>query len=216
MAQLFGFDFSAVFDAIKTWLGPVGKLFDQVKLGVEHTIALRKRTDTLVASILAEAEGWKNFKQDIRIKQRVVQIERAISKTRALIEGIPASWKAIQDLWKETAGKFKEISGSGAAEEAEAIAADVESTGVKGLAKLFPRLGRASERLLGVVFIIVDAIEQASNIIDDLQTIVDELKRLRLEFEKLDTVFLPQSNKRRRVRLADGSTIRIRVGSLHS
>jgi hypothetical protein len=59
-------------------------------------------------------------------------------------------------------------------------------------------------------------LEQIADVIDDLQTVVDELKRIRLEIEKLDTIFLQQGNKRKTLQLLNGKSIRIRVGRLHS
>ena len=94
---------------------------------------------------------------------------------------------------------------------------DVESSGgISALLRKFPALAKGLEKLLGVLGLIVQALDAIATTIDDLQQIVDELKALRLEFEKLDTIFLSQSNKRKTLRLADGSSIRVRVGKLHS
>jgi len=214
---LFGLDFGSLFNAIKGFLGPVGKLIDKVGEGIKHVTTIIERATTLRDSVLDEIAGWKNFKQDIRIKQRVIEIEKAIEKTRDLIQGIPDSWNAILDIIKTAKAKFAETGGSSgeAVEEAAAAVEDAERGGVASLLKQFPKLAKGFEKFLGIVSLIVDGLEQISNVIDDLQTIVDELKRLRLEFEKLDTIFLSQSNKRRTVRLQDGSTIRQRIGALH-
>jgi regulator of replication initiation timing len=212
--SLFGFqlDFSAIFETIKRFLGPFGKLLDQIKQLYDHVVGILDAAEKLKDSIIGEVVGWKNFKQDIRLKQRVVNLESAVQKTRDLIEGIPAAWRSIQDLVKQ----FRtQIEGGNPVEDAEAAVEDVESSGFKALLEKFPQLAKILEKALGVGAILLQAAEAIANGIDDVQTIVDELKRLRLEIERLDTVFLQQANKRKRLKLADGSTIRIRLGKLH-
>ena len=210
------FSFGGIFSAVQNFLGPLGKLFDKVREGATHIANIRGSIEKLRQSILDEIAGWKNFKQDIRFKQRVVNLERAITKTRDLIEGIPAAWNSIKDIITQIREKFAESTGtSDAAAEAEAASAEIEEGGLKTLLTRFPRLARALERIVVVVGLIVDALQFVSNIVDDLQTIVDEIKRIRLEIEKLDTIFLSQSNKRKILKLADGSSIQIRLGKLH-
>ncbi len=214
MASLFGFDLSGILNSIKAFLGPFGKLIDQLKVTFDHLVNIVSNGNKLIDSVLAEIEGWKNFKQDIRFSQRVIQIERAIQKTRDLIEGIPAAWRSIVDIGKQ----FKEqLSGeANPAEEAESLVEDVETSGgISALLKKFPALGKALEKILGVLALVVQSLEAISNTIGDLQQIVDELKALRLEIERLDTIFLQQGNKRKVLRLSDGKIIRIRVGKLH-
>jgi SMC interacting uncharacterized protein involved in chromosome segregation len=206
-------DFTRLFQLIRGFLGPFGKLFDSLKKSFDHVINVMAAADKLAASIREEIDGWKNFKQDIRLKQRVIQLESAIQKTRDLIEGIPESWHKILDLIKQIKGQ---VGGAESpVEDAEAIAEDLESGGVKKLLQTFPKLARALEKILGVLAIVIQALEAITEAIDDVQTIVDELKRIRLEIEKLDTIFLSQSNPRKTVRLADGSTMKIRLGNLH-
>lgn len=217
MASLFGFNFSGIFDAIKTFLGPFGQLIDKIKDGATHLLNIRSSIEKLRTSILEEIAGFKNFKQDIRVKQRVVNLETAIAKTRDVIQGIPEAWNSIKDIITQIREKFSESTGTtDAAAEAEAVATDIEEGGAKALLTKFPKLAKALEKVVVVVGLIVDALKFVSDIVDDLQTIVDEVKRLRLEIEKLDSIFLPQSNKRKTLKLADGGSIRVRVGKLHS
>jgi hypothetical protein len=211
--SLFGFDLSGIVDRIRTFLGPFGKLLDSLKKSYDKLINIFDAGEKLTDSIIGEIDAWKNFKSDIRFSQRVIQIERAIQKTKDLIEGIPASWQAIVDIVKQIKAQ---ISGeSNPIEEAEAATEDIESAGVRSLLTKFPALAKALERVLGVLAIVLQALEAIATSIDDLQTIVDELKAIRLEIEKLDTIFLSQSNKRKTLRLSNGKTIRIRVGKLH-
>jgi len=211
---LFGLDFSGIFNAVKGFLGPLGKLIDKVKESYDKLTGVLQSAETLKDSIVEEINGWKSFKQDIRLAQRVIQIERAIQKTRDLIEGIPAAWRSIVEIVKTFRAQ---IGGeSNPVEDTEAIVEDVESSGgISALLRKFPALAKGLEKLLGVLGLIVQALDAIATTISDLQQIVDELKALRLEFEKLDTIFLSQSNKRKTLRLEDGSRIRVRIGKLH-
>lgn len=209
---LFNFDFASIFSAVKTFLGPIGKLLDYLQQSFDHLKTIFERAQTLVQSIIDEIKAWRAFKQDIRFKQRVVQIESAVQKTRDLIAGIPAAWKAIVDVVQQ----FKKQISDTPVEDTAAVVEDVEAGGLKALLKQFPRLAKGLERALAIFALIVQALEAISNSIDDIQTVVDEITRLREEIERLDTIFLSQSNKRKTLKLADGGTIRIRVGKLHS
>jgi hypothetical protein len=204
--------FAPLLNKLKIFLGPLGKLWDKIVGAWNHITHIVQATEKLVDTIKDEISAWKNFRQDIRFKSRVVQLESAFTKTRDLIEGIPESWRAILDLIKQ----FRESIATEQAPQPEEFAADIEEGGSKTITEIFPKLGKLAEKALGFVSIIVTALEQIANAIDDLQTIVDELKRIRLEIEKLDTIFLQQGNKRQTLKLADGKTIRIRVGRLHS
>jgi methyl-accepting chemotaxis protein len=211
---LFSIDFGQLFNLIRRFLGPFGKLIDKVKETYDHLVNILNDAQELADSVVVEITAWKTFKQDIRIRQRVVQLERAIEKTRALIEGIPEAWRSILDVVKRVRANIG--GGADAATEAEAVVEDVEEGGVSGLLKRFPSLAKGLEKLLGVLALIIQALESISGVIQDIQQIVDEIKAIRLEIERLDTIFLPQNNKRKTVRLSDGSTMKIRVGSLHS
>jgi hypothetical protein len=145
-----------------------------------------------------EIAGFKNFKQDLRFKSRVVNLEQAIQKTRDLILGIPASWRAVLDLFSQIKSAIqKDV----VAEEGAAILA-VETAGL-------------SEVVVGIT-VIYQVASFVESVISDFQTIVDEIGRLRREIEKLDTIFLSQSNKRKTLKLADGGSIKVRVGKLHA
>ena len=151
----------------------------------------------LFQSVKDEIAAFKNFKQDLRFKSRVVNLESAIQKTRDLILGIPASWRAVLDLISQIKSTIqKDI----VAEEGAAILA-VETAGL-------------SEVVVGLT-IIYQVASTVEHVIADFQTIVDEITRFRKEIEKLDTIFLSQSNKRKRLKLENGKTIRVRIGELH-
>ena len=210
------FDFlSPLLDRIKAALGPLGKLWDKVVEAYNHVTNIITTGNHLVDSIVSEVNAWKNFRENIRFKQRVINLEKAIEKTTELIQGIPASWHAIQDLVKSIRSKISAVD-TPSAGEVEELETEFESGGISNLLKRFPALAKFFEKALGFVSLIVDSLESIANAIDDLQTIVDEAKRIRLEIEQLDSIFLQQNNKRKNLKLASGKTIRIRVGSLHA
>lgn len=210
---LFSVDFSGLFNLVRRFLGPFGKVLDKVKEAYDHLVNILNDAQHLADSVVGEITAWKTFKEDVRIRQRVVQLERAIEKTRSLVLGIPEAWKSILDIIKQVRSNIG--GGADAATEAEAAVEEVEAGGVKGILERFPALAKGMERLLGVLAILIQALESISNVIRDAQQIVDEIKAIRLEIERLDTIFLQQSNKRKTVRLADGTTMKIRLGKLH-
>jgi hypothetical protein len=132
-----------------------------------------------------------------------------------LVNEVKEAWASIQDLAKS----FKEtVKGGGDPQaEAEEVAADLGdlSNAGESLLKKLPKLSRGLEKLLGVVSLIVEAVITWSSAIDDLQSIVDAIRDVRIEVETGDTLFLSQKNKRRVVQLEDGSSIKIRLGNLH-
>jgi hypothetical protein len=217
VAKLFGFDLSGITDAISGFFGALGKLVNPITQSVTHVTNIFSAAEKLKQSVVDEIDGWKNFKQDIRLRQRVINLESAIQKTKELIEGIPAAWNSIKDIVKQAKDSFAQASPEAASNELTAeFSEGLSESGIRGLLSKFPRLLKGLEKALGVLAVIATALEQIANVIDDLQTILDELKRIRLEIEKLDTIFLSQSNPRKTLKLSDGKTIRIRVGKLHA
>jgi hypothetical protein len=188
---------AATFENFRQFWDDLVKLFEKVKNLYNHFVGVFDAANHLFDSVRGEIDAWKNFKEDIRIRQRVVQIERAIVKTRELILGIPASWRAALDL---IAQARKAIQKDIIAEEVAAATA-IETAGLSEIAVA-----------IGIVYQVVSFV---ADVVQDLQTIIDELKRLRLEIERLDTIFLQQDNKRKTLRLENGQRIRIRVGRLH-
>jgi hypothetical protein len=181
-------------EGIKKIIADLGTVFQDVKNTFNHLTGVFTAGQTLFTTVKDEIAAWKNFRQDIRISSRVVNLEIAIRKTRDLIAGIPASWRAALDI----VGQIKKaIAKDVAAEEGAAVLA-VETAGLSEIVVA-----------IGIVYQVLSFV---ADMISDLQTIVDETKRLRLEIEKLDTIFLAQSNKRKTLKLADGSSIRIRTG----
>jgi hypothetical protein len=206
-----------LWDRLKAALGPFGKLVDKIIEGFEHVKNILSDGEALFDSIRGEIEAWKNFKEDVRIRQRVIQLESAVARTRALLTGVPEAWHSLLDIWNQLKSALRpaEVDPAELQADVEAIESG-EVRSVSSLLDRFPKLLQFGEKLLGVVTVLIDALVKVSSVIADLQQIVDELKAWRLEIERLDTIFLQQSNKRKNLKLADGRTIRIRVGKLHS
>ena len=193
---------SGIFSKIGSFFKTAGK--DLINL-VKNIITvftkvkdLFSEVNNLVASVKGEIDGWRNFKEDIRLKSRVVNLETAFRKTRDLVEGIPKSYHAVLDLFSQ----IKSALARDVAEEEGAALLAVETAGLSEVAVA-----------LQIIYQVLSFVE---SVVSDLQTILDEAKGLRLEVEKLDTVFLSQDNKRKTLKLDNGKSIRIRVGKLHA
>jgi len=205
---------SPILAAVKKWLGPFGHVFDKIKDSITHLLRIRETVQTLADSVKEEITGWSKFRQNLRVKSRVINIPKAYDKTKELITGFGDAWHAAIDVFKDIQRTLK---GAPEPEEfaAEEATAFTEEGGAEGLAKLFPKLAKFGEKALGVVTIFVQALEGIADALDDLQTIVDEAKRIREEIETGESFFLSQSNPRRTEVLQDGSKIRVRLGKLH-
>jgi hypothetical protein len=190
----------------------VGRLVAKIKDGVTHILTLVDRIQHLIESVKSEVAAFASWREDIRFRTRVVSIPAAVQKTQDLIQGARDSWAAIVALMKD----FREKAiGENPTQAAEEVGAELEAGSGESLLKRLPRLSKGLEKLLGVVSLIVDAVISWSDAVDKLQTIVDEVTRLREAIEKGDLIFLKQSNPRRIETLSDGTKIKIRVGSLH-
>jgi len=171
------------------------KLLDLAQKIIKHFTGVTDAAIKLFDSFQAEVAAFKNFREDFRLKNRVVNVERAITKIHDLIQGLFDAWRAIVSLFKNLTLK---VEAGGAAEVAEA------ATGI-GL----------PIAVVNAIVVIVEILDTVANIIDSAQTVLDEITRLREFIETGDTIFLQQRNKRKVIKLDDGSTIKIRLGKLH-
>jgi hypothetical protein len=163
---------------------------------IEHFTGVFSAGVHLFESFESEVQAFKNFREDFRLKSRVVNVERAITKIRDLIQGLIDAWRVIVRLFKGLSFKLET---GGAAEVAEA------ATGI-GL----------PIAVVNALVIIVEVLDTVRNIIDSFQIVIDEITRLREFIETGDTIFLQQHNRRKVIRLQNGKTIKIRLGKLHS
>lgn len=205
--------FNPLLSALKRALGPFGKLFDLLSKFWTRITSLWKNISKLVDSITAEINEWRRFKTNVEsYRTGVISIPKAVDRARDTVDAIVAAKDAVVDLWQDLRGKFE--STGNPTEEAEQAIKDIEGSGLRGILEKFPKLVRGAEKVLGFIAIVADALESILNAIDDLQKIVDAIKAVREEAE--DTVFLQQRNARKTVKLLDGGSMKIRVGSLHS
>jgi uncharacterized membrane protein YccF (DUF307 family) len=172
----------------------INKLLDLAKKVIEHFTGTFDAAWKLFQTFESEIAAWKHFKEDFRFRQRVIQVERAIQKTRDLVQGLIEAWKNIISLLKGVSFKLE---AGGAAEIAEA------ATGI-GL----------PIAVVNAIVIVVEVLDTIRNVIDEFQSIIDEVTRIR-EFLQGDVVFLNQRNPRKVLTLEDGTKIKIRVGGLH-
>lgn len=178
----------------------------------DSTIGLWGKIDKLTKDAVHEYKEIKNFKEDLHWRGRVINAPEVVKKIKRLTEIPSELFRIIQELTatireQSLLGKSP---GSLAEEAAQSLEGIEEFRGL--LQRFVPKLAKGAEKLLGVLAIIVDAIVLWNTLVDDLQKIVDDVKEVRLDLEKLDLIFLPQNNARRYVKLEDGRTIRIRVG----
>lgn len=204
-----------IVDAIKKALGPFGKVFDLISKFFTGFRDSFNKGVALSVAIINEIHEWRNFKENIHVKQRVVNLPIAIDKSQELLQKIIDAWHAIVDLAKEIQKQAKGQTEDPTAEAEEAVS-DIESSGVKTLLEKFPKLAKGLEKLLGFLAVAVGVLESIQNAIDDLTKIVAAITGIREEIETGSTVFLQQNNPRKTVQLADGTSMKIRVGNLHS
>jgi hypothetical protein len=199
---------------IKEVFAPFGKLIDFVAHFWTSITGLGGKIRDLINLVISEVNEWKNFKENIAFRTRVINVKSAIEHVQEFIQQIAAAWRAIQELVQQLKSKF-ETTGDPAQEAREAID-DIENSGFRTIFEKFPKLLRGLEKVLGFVAIVLDALESIITAVDDLTTIVNALKTLREDIETGGPLFLKQSNTRRTVTLEDGTKMKIRVGSLHS
>jgi hypothetical protein len=194
---------------ILTQLKPVLKILTDLK---GSTVGLFDKITKLATTVRTEYEAIKNFKEDLHWRGRVVNAPQVVKKVKRLAD-IPSEVALrIKDLIKRI--EEQSPAGKSPAALADEAAADLEGIeDFRGfLTKWVPKLSKGAERLLGVLAILVDVLVAWNGAVDDLQTIADDVKEVRLDIEKLDLIFLPQNNPRRWVTLTDGRRMRIRVG----
>ena len=207
--------FNPILNALKKALGPFGKLFDLVG---KTFSGFRDSFNTgieLANEVRTEINEWRNFREAVPVRTGVVSLPAAIDHTEQLLDQIKAAWDSIVDLAKELQKQARGQQES-PTEEAEQALKDIEGSGIKGILEKFPKLARGLEKLLGFLAVIVGALESIQKAITDLKNIVDAIKGIREEIETGSTIFLQQKNQRRTVRLDDGTSMKIRVGNLHT
>jgi len=204
-----------IIDRLKAWLGPFGHLIDEVINGYSKLLTVVSRGQDLISSTIDEVSAWRSFRTNFAWRTRVINLKTAYERTADLVQMFREAAAAIRDLWLDLQ---RTIKGAPEPEELtqEAQAAIESPEGIEGLARLFPRLAKLGEKLLGGVLIVIQGLEGLSDAIDDLQAILDAVTALREELETGSTIFLQQNNRRRSVKTEHGEVINLRIGKLHS
>ena len=201
-------------DKFKEAFAPFGRAFNLVGRFWTQLTTIGTRSRDLVNSILGEIEAWRNFRENISFRTKLISLPSAINHFQDFIQQLRDAWAAVVDIVRQVKGKF-ETTGN-PTEEAEQAIEDIQNSGFRGILEKFPKLFKGLEKVLGFLAILLDALESISSGVDDLQTIVNALRTLREDVETGGPLFLSQSNRRKSLRLQDGGSIKIRVGNLHS
>jgi hypothetical protein len=198
---------------IKEAFAPIGRVIGFFTRFWDSVTSLGGKINHLIELILGEITEWKNFRQNIAFRTKVISLPAAVDHFQEFVQMVKAAWQAVLDLVEQIKSK---AGGETPSEEAEQAIKDIESSGLKGIVEKFPRLLKGLEKLLGFLAIVLDALESIIAAVDDLTTIVEALQALRIDIESGGPLFLKQSNTRRIVTLDDGKKMKIRVGNLHS
>ncbi len=202
-----------ILNRLKQAFAPFGKLVEFVTRFKDAVFSLGTRVHDLISLVQSEVQEWRNFRQNVAFRTKVVSLPAALDHIQEFSQMIAAAWQAVLDLVKQLRSKF-ETTGN-PTEEAEQAIADIEESGFKTIIEKFPKLFKGFEKVLGFVAIVLDAVETISGAVDDLTTIVHALQAIREDVESGGPLFLSQSNARRTETLADGTKIKIRLGNLH-
>jgi prophage DNA circulation protein len=202
-----------IISRLKQAFAPFGKLIEFVTRFKDAIFTLGSRTRHLIDTIISEVNEWRNFRENIAFRTKVVSLPAAVDHVQEFWQMITAAWSAILDLVEQIKGKFQTTGNP--TQEAEEAIADIEKSGFKTILEKFPKLFKGFEKVLGFVAIVLDVVETLSASVDDLTTIVEALKAIREDVESGGPLFLKQTNKRRIETLEDGTKIKIRLGNLH-
>jgi hypothetical protein len=184
--------------AIAALLKPlISQFADTIKVVThiyDYTLGIVDDGTKLFDSITNEIDQITHFKFVAQWKNRVISVPKVFDNIQQLI-AIPGKIvEAIKNLIADIGTKFK---GAGAAEAVEEV---------------IPGVGQ----VIGVVTIISQVLVTIKDALAQLQTVVDAITTVRKDITNLDVLFLPNQNPRKNLELADGGSIKIRVGKLHS
>jgi hypothetical protein len=207
----------ALFDFKSIVVGPASRLMTSIRQTIDTAVHIFDVMKQIVDNIVQTYEEIKDFEIKPNWKIRVLSAPEAIDNVKELAKVPTRIFIAVRDLVtrvKDSISAFKSP-----AAEAEAVVAEAGS--VEGFAlRLFPRLaslvGKFITRILAIAGLIVQLVIDVDNAIADIKTITDGLRETVQSLNRLNVVFLKQTNPRKTVTLKDGSTMKIRVGHLHS
>lgn len=200
----------------KPIISPVRALVNIFTKFQDSTVGLFRDAENLVVSIKAEYQAIKglNFggSGTKAGKSRVMLPGTSFEQIKRLITEIPGEVvDAVRDLITQVRSKLGSVT---EAEEAAGELAELED--LQSLKRIFSKLGekfgKIFEKTLGVLVLILDALDTVHATIIDLQKIVDDIREAREDLQNLSGILLPQNKPRKRVYLADGKVLNRRVG----
>ncbi len=212
---------SAVSGFLQPIFAPLQRFWNALKGFFTALIDVVPETVTLVKSVISEINAWRTFRSGVNFNTKgVISIATAKAQIEDLIGEIVDAWSALVELF--TSGFKLPVRGVSEAADAleEVVTAFEDVFGKFGIRQGLSRLGAVLEKAGGKVFEVLALIqavaEEALKVVRELQAIVNAVRDVRDLFQTGGGLFLKQTNPRRVEKLADGSSIKIRVGNLHS
>jgi len=172
-------------------------------LGVGGVLRLAEDTVTEGRQVLEntrlEIRRLKEFKFDPKWRTRVINVPAAIDKTHGFVLDMS---QQIESALHVLISNLRAIH---FAEEVGTISGGIGGTGQ----------GHGVLKVLEDINKIKDVISLVKDFLFNLGKFVDAIRQIREELETLDTIFLPQGNRRRYIHATDGEVLKIRIGNLH-
>jgi hypothetical protein len=175
-------------------------IFHADNLTVEKITSIAKNIRRLATSFQVEARRVKNFKIDIKWKSRVINVPRAVDNFKSLIDELT---HGIHDKILTLETPFLDFAA------AVHLAPPPPDPGVSRIASSFTEL----ENFITALNILVGDIDTA---IENALALGALFDRVLQDIQHLEDLFLQQHNSRKIERLADGGSIKIRVGQLET
>lgn len=200
-------------------ISPLQKLWSVIKSFATALINVIPDTISLVQLVISEVKAWKSFKEGINFKTGVINLQSARDRIEQLIQEILDAWSALEGLFTD-GFKLPLKSVNEMAEAAEEVVVAFEDFfGKFGLREFLSRLSstleKAGGKVLEVLALLEAAAEAALRVVHQLTAIVTAVKDVRETFQTGEGLFLSQKNPRKVLNLADGSSIKVRIGNLH-
>jgi methyl-accepting chemotaxis protein len=210
---------SAISSFFQPVLTPLSKFWTALKSFCTALIDVIPATIALVKLIISEVQQWRNFKQNISFKRGVVNLQSVKDHVQDLIDEIVQAWNSMVHLFTDG---FK-LPVSGVEEMAAALndlaVAFEDLFGKIGLQaflkEIVPILEKAGGKVLEVLAIMEAVAEAALKVVNEINDVVVAVKDIRETFQTGEGLFLQQNNKRKTIQLADGGSIKVRLGNLH-
>jgi hypothetical protein len=154
----------------------------------DKALSLFDRINTLIHDVEHEVTAIRNFEVDIKWKTRVISAPQAIQTMQDFFQSFPDIIDQVKAIVSEIKDKINVPETTFNPEEVE---------GLDSLRKLPGKLAKIGEKLAGWATLILDALVTVSNFVDQLQSIVNDIRRIRETIETADAIFLPQGRPKR-------------------